>query len=517
MIFILKVNMKNALLIYPDFSPFGFWNYRDVAKLAGAKCPTAPLGMITLAALLPKEWNIRLIDMNTTTLQDKDIDWADLVFVGGMLPQQFKILRLIDQAHSRRKKVVVGGPDPTSQPQIYTNADYLVLGEAEDSIVPFLDALNKGAEKGTFLPGEEKPDIRKSPVPRFDLLNFKDYLRMGIQFSRGCPYNCEFCDIIELYGRKPRTKSTEQILAELETLYQMGYRGSVEFVDDNFISQRKKVKEILTAIREWSESHHYPFYFATEASIDLVDDEELLGLMRDVDFRYVFIGIESADDNVLKSTQKRQNVNRKLCADLHKIYSYGMIVSGGFILGFDNETSESARRIVDTVTDGKICIAMVGLLYALPNTQLTRRLKRENRFIESLNHSNMSDSIIDQAISGLNFITKRPRNEILDDLTYILERIYSPKGYFDRCLEIARVINVKRKSRISFSRKVKNIPAFFKLVNKLGFKPPVSYYFWRNIFIILFTNPSALVEECELLALFIHFHKHKDYVITKNP
>ena len=303
--------MRNALLIYPEFSSFGFWNYKDVAKLAGAKCPAAPLGMITLAALLPKEWDIKLVDMNAAELYDSDIEWADLVFIGGMLPQQINFLNLIDRVHSWGKKVVAGGPDPSSQPKIYEKADYLVMGEAEDSIIPFLEALEKGVERGPFLPSRNKPDITRSPVPKFDLLNFKAYLSVGIQFTRGCPFNCEFCDIIELYGRTPRTKSAEQILAELDALYRAGYRGHVEFVDDNFIGHKRKVKEILFAIREWSESYNYPFYFGTEASINLADDEELLRLMRDIDFRYVFFGIESADDGVLKSTKKKQKSTEK--------------------------------------------------------------------------------------------------------------------------------------------------------------------------------------------------------------
>ncbi len=505
--------MRNALLIYPEFSAFGFWNYKDVAKLAGAKCPAAPLGMITLGALLPKEWDIKLLDMNAAELHDSDIDWADLVFIGGMLPQQINFLKLIDRVHSRGKKVVAGGPDPTSQPKIYEKADYLVLGEAEDTIIPFLEALAKGVERGTFLPPRNKPDITRSPVPKFDLLNFKDYLTVGIQFTRGCPFNCEFCDIIELYGRTPRTKTAEQIISELDALYRAGYRGSVEFVDDNFIGNKKKVKEILFAVREWSESNNYPFYFGTEASINLADDEELLRLMQEVDFRYVFIGIESVDDNVLKSTQKKQNVNRKICDDLHKIYHYGMFVSGGFIIGFDDETSEMARLIEKTVTDGKICIAMVGLLYALPNTQLTRRLIREQRFFDNSSQLDVNDITIDQSTSGLNFITKRPRNEIINDFTYILKKIYSHKSYFDRCLKLAKVLNVKRKSKPSFTGNLKNIIAFFRLINKLGLKPPACYYFWRNIFIVLLINPSALVEECNLMAMFIHFRKQTEFII----
>ena len=506
--------MKKVLLIYPEFSPFGFWNYRDVCKLAGAKYPAPPLGMITLAALLPQDWDIRLIDMNTAELHDSDIDWSDLVFIGGMLSQQIDFLKLIDRVHARGKKVVCGGPDPTSQPKIYQRADYLVLGEGEDTIIPFLDDLEKGAESGSYLPPENKPDITTSPVPRFDLLNFDDYLMIGIQFCRGCPYNCEFCDVIELFGRRPRTKTPKQILKELDTLYKLGYRGHLDFVDDNFIGHKGKAKEMLRAVKEWSEVHHYPFFFSTEASINLADDEDLLRLMEDIDFRYVFIGIESADEEVIRCSQKSQNLNRKLYEDLHKIYNYGMIVNGGFIIGFDNETSETARLIADSVDHGKICMAMIGLLYALPNTQLTHRLTKENRLLEnsSLLDEDNKDSI-DQTTCGLNFVTKRPRSEIIDDLVYVLEKVYERKSYFDRCLRLGMVLRTKRKYKPSFSRKLRAVRSLLKLVNKLGLRPPASYYFWRNILAILFTRPSSVEDVVNLMAMYIHFHKQTKYII----
>ena len=230
-----------ALLLYPEFSAMGFWNYKPVCHLMGAKYPASPLGLITMAGLLPAEWQLRLLDLNTTTLEDVDIDWADLVFIGGMLPQQPGFLRLIERVHSRGKKVVAGGPDPTSQPEVYRSADYLVLGEAECSLPTFLSDLTRGAPGGIYQ-SAEKPDLAKSPVPRFDLLEFHNYLMIGVQCSRGCPFNCEFCDIIELYGRQPRTKTPQQIVTELDRLYRLGHRGHVDFVDDNFVGHKAKAQ-----------------------------------------------------------------------------------------------------------------------------------------------------------------------------------------------------------------------------------------------------------------------------------
>ena len=504
----------NALLVFPEFSPFGFWNYGDVCKLVGAKYPAAPLGLITLAALLPQDWDIRLIDMNTAPLWDSDIDWSDLVFIGGMLSQQVNLLRLIDRIHTRGKKVVVGGPDPTSQPKVYHKADYLVLGEAEATIIPFLYDLERGVKSGLYSPREEKPNISKSPVPRFDLLNFNDYLMVGIQFSRGCPFNCEFCDVIELFGRIPRTKTPKQIIKELDTLYELGHRGHIDFVDDNLIGQKAKVKGMLRLVKEWSKVHGNPFFFSTEASINLADDEELLRLMEDIDFRYLFVGIESPDDKVLKSCQKNQNLNRKLRNDLKKIYAHGMVVNGGFILGFDNETKETTRLIADTVRDGNICIAMVGFLYALPNTQLTRRLTSENRLFESSNllYETNSDSI-DQTTDGLNFITKRPRSEIVTDFIYIMKRIYGAKNYFDRCLKLGLALKAKRKYKPPFSKRLTVVGALLKLVVKLGANPQTIYYFWRNIIIIMFIHPSSVEEVINLMAMYIHLHKQTEYSI----
>lgn len=502
-----------ALLLYPEFSALGFWNYKAVCRLMGAKYPASPLGLITMAALLPEEWELRLLDLNTGPLDDAEIDWADLVFIGGMLPQQPRFLRLIERVHARGKKVVAGGPDPTSQPEVYRSADYLVLGEAECSLPPFLADLARGAPSGTFACAD-KPDLTKTPVPRFDLLELKDYLMIGVQFSRGCPFNCEFCNIIELYGRKPRTKTPQQIVTELDTLYRLGHRGHVDFVDDNFIGHKVKAKAVLRAVKAWSEDHGHPFFFSTEASINLADDEELLGLMRDVDFRYVFVGIESADREVLRSMHKQQNLTRNVVQDLHRIYGSGMVVNGGFVLGFDGETSDSARKMIEVIERGKIAIPMIGLLFALPNTQLTRRLRREHRLLEGAGRLSEARAAteVDQTTSGLNFVPQRPAAEIVGDFLRVLKAAYSTRNYFDRCLSLSRTLRVHYRFKPSWRRKVRYGTAFLKTVVRLGLRPSTAYYYWRNLLAVLFTRISALETVVNLMAMYLHFHTQAQFV-----
>jgi radical SAM superfamily enzyme YgiQ (UPF0313 family) len=356
--------------------------------------------------------------------------------------------------------------------------------------------------------------LARTPVPRFDLLELKNYLMIGVQFSRGCPFNCEFCDIIELYGRNPRTKTPQQIVAELDALYRLGHRGHVDFVDDNFIGHKVKAKEILRAVKGWSEAHGHPFFFSTEASINLADDEELLGLMRDLDFRYVFVGIESADGAVLRSMHKQQNLTRDVVEDLHRIYRYGMVVNGGFILGFDGETSDSARRMIEVIERGKIVMPMVGLLFALPNTQLTRRLREEHRLLEDTGRLKEAreQTEVDQTTSGLNFIPQRPEAEILGDLLHVLKGAYSTRQYFDRCLSLSQVLRSRYRFRPSLGRKLRYATAFLKTVVKLGLPPSTAYYYWRNLLALLFTRVSALETVVNLMAMYLHFGAQTQFV-----
>ena len=290
--------MTRALLVYPEFLETSFWNYRETCRIMDARYPAAPLGMCTVAALLPPEWDVRLVDSNVETLEDAALEWADVVLTGGMIAQQRDCQRVIRRARALGRRVVVGGPDATSSPHLYAEADHLVLGEGEVTLPAFLDDFAKGVPKARY-EDARRADIRASPVPRFDLLKLDRYLHVGVQWCRGCPFTCEFCDVIELFGRVPRTKSNEQLLRELEALYRLGYRGHVDLVDDNFIGNKKEVKRILAALEPWLDEHDWPFEFTTEASINLADDSELLRLMQRAGFFAVFVGLESPDDATL--------------------------------------------------------------------------------------------------------------------------------------------------------------------------------------------------------------------------
>lgn len=501
-----------CLLIHPKFSPYSFWNFVEVSKIVGAKYLAAPLGLMTVAALLPPEWEIKIIDTNVEPLLDEHFEWANLVFTGGMLPQQIGIQDLISLAHQKHKPVIVGGPDPTSQPNLYQSADYLVLGEGEITIPMLLNDLAKGSKSGKYI-SSEYADMTQAVVPRFDLIKFDNYIHLNIQFTRGCPFNCEFCDIIELYGRKPRSKTPEQIIRELQALYDLNYRGHIDIVDDNFIGNRKQVKETLWAIKSWSQKNNYPFYFGSEASINLADDDELLQLMRDVDFRLVFTGLETPEDEVLEKANKKTNMNRSIVKAIEKISSYGMVVNAGFIIGFDNENGQTAKRMNAFIQDTGVCTAMLGLLYALPNTKLTRRLHMEGRLFEEFSIFTDNKTQIDQASSGLNFITLRPRIDILRDFVEVLNYIYNPEHYYDRIIRTCLNLKVTNKYKHNFKKTLKNLRSFSRIVRQVGCNRITGKLFWKMFFTVLLKNPKAIEWGVSLSAMFIHFYKHANFII----
>ncbi|MCB2203700.1 B12-binding domain-containing radical SAM protein [bacterium] len=502
-----------CLLVQSQFSRFSFWNYVEICRLVGAKYPAAPLGLMTVAALLPQHWEFKLVDENVEPLLDEHFEWADIVCTGGMLPQQKSVLSIIERANGFGCPVVVGGPDPTSQPDKYRSADYLVRGEGEITIPMFLEDLTNGSTGGEYW-SEEHADMTLAVVPRFDLIQFRDYIQVGIQYSRGCPFDCEFCDIIQLYGRKSRTKTPEQVIRELQVLYDLGHRGHIDFVDDNFIGNKKNVRTVLPIIRDWSSAHKYPFYFSTESSINLAEDEGLMQMMQDVDFRFVFVGIETPEEEILRQTKKTANLNKSVSDAVEKISSYGMIVNGGFIVGFDNETERSAKNMISCIQDSGICMAMVGKLYALPNTQLTERLKLEGRLFEDGATLKEDDSDLDQLTSGLNFETVRPRVEVLRDYMAIVKHIYAPKFYYERVVRTGLCLKPRYKYFPPASQLFRTLRAFFRVCAKAGLSKSTGWLYWKALLRIVIQNPRALEATVNLSAMFIHFHKQSDHVLA---
>ena len=475
---------------------------------------TPPLGLITVAALLPTHWTIRLVDRNTEELADGDLAWADLVMTGGMLPQYFDTIAIIDLCRTQGKPVVVGGPGVTSVPHLYSEANFQVLGEAEGIIDKFIEAWEAGATAGVFTAEKFTIDVTKSPVPRFDLLKVEHYLYIGVQFSRGCPFTCEFCDIIELYGRVPRAKTNAQMLNELETLYSLGYRGHVDFVDDNLIGNKKAVKAFLPELKTWLERHDYAFEFTTEASLNLADDADLLKLLNQANFIGVFVGIESPDTSTLIAMRKKQNTRRNIVQSIHAIYAAGLYVTAGFIVGFDSEQGSVADAIVELIEDAALPVCMVGLLYALPNTQLTRRLAGEGRLHADMLYDPAAG--MDQCTQGLNFDTLRPRHEILSDYKRVLEKIDDPASYARRLQRLSRLLgnsNPNRQVRANDSRsRLGGLEVVHRIVSRL---PGAQDIFRKTIIECASNNPQWARIVVLLTAFYLHLGPFSRHVIRQ--
>jgi radical SAM superfamily enzyme YgiQ (UPF0313 family) len=429
-------------------------------------------------------------------------------------------------AHARHKPVVVGGPDVTSSPEAYRASDFQVLGEAEGIIGAFIEAWNSGARRGVFEAAKFKIDITTTPIPRFDLLKRSQYTYFGVQFARGCPFTCEFCDIIELYGRVPRVKTVEQMLAELETLYDFGYRGHVDFVDDNFIGNKKAVKAFLPHLITWQKERGYPFEFSTEASINIADDDTLLAMMRAANFFTIFVGIESPDADTLVSMQKKQNTRRSLADCVTKIYRAGMFVNAGFIVGFDSEKDAVADAMIKCIEATSIPFCMVGLLYALPNTQLTRRLAREGRLFppDYAMRTVAKDEGGDQSTSGLNFETVRPRRDILTDYRTILARIYRPNTYYRRVQTVARLLDRPVLDRSAstdiplprvFGIPRRDFAVLWRLVRRIAVRQPAALWpFCKVFFECARKNPRVLDYVGILAAFYLHLRPFSRLVVS---
>ena len=424
-------SFQRLLFVYPDFEPT-YWGMQHALPLVGRKAFMPPLGLMTIAAMTPARFEIRIVDMNCEPLTDGQIDWADMTFFSAMMMQQRTLFDAALRCRQRHKPVVFGGPFPTSfADQCRPFCDHMVLNEGEVTWPLFLKDLEAGQLQPVYR-SAEKPDITLSPSPRFDLVNMADYAMIPLQYSRGCPYQCEFCDIIVLYGRRPRTKTAAQMLAELEAVYRTGYRGGLFIVDDNFIGNKRQVAQFLPELAIWNRRHGNPFQYGTEVSLNLAEDAELLRMMVKAGFLWVFVGIETPAAEALKVTGKFQNLGGSLADRVRILQNAGLLVFGGFILGFDGETEDIFDRQIEFIREAAIPNALIGQLGALPGTPLLARLAREGRLLRSLTDPNGPGPFYS------NFRTTLPFDTIIRGQQRILETIYRPRAYFDRLLEAYR-------------------------------------------------------------------------------
>lgn len=469
------------LLVYPAY-PDTFWSFKHALKFISRKATFPPLGLLTVAAMLPAAWEKKLINLNTDLLTDKDLLWADYVFLSAMAAQQESTKEVINQCKKLGTKIVAGGPlFATGYEEFgFDDIDHLVLSESED-LLPFLvKDLEEGCARHIY-ESHERPDITKTPVPQWSLIDKKKYQTMSLQYSRGCPFDCEFCDIIIMNGRTPRTKTKEQMVAELETLYKSGWKGSIFFVDDNFIGNKRKLKEeILPTIIQWAEGRKHPFRFFTEASIDLADDEELMQLMTKAGFDTVFVGIESPNEESLNECNKLPNKNRDLLASVKKIHNHGLRVMGGFIVGFDSDSISIFKTQINFIQKSGIVTAMVGLLMAPPETRLYKRLEKENRLLPSGTGDNTDGST--------NIIPKMGYATLVNGYKHILNTIYAPKHYYQRIQvfldEYKPQRRMKRKLRPHY------IGALFKSMWYLGVKEKERWHYWKLFISTLLKYPK---------------------------
>jgi len=484
------------LLVYPQY-PDTFWSLKHALRFISKKASHPPLGLLTVAAMLPKEWEKKLLDMNTTTLRDTELEWADLVFISGMSIQKASAKEVITRCKSMGTKIVAGGPLFTTGYEEFEDVDHLVLNEAEVTLPPFLEDLRNGCATHTYT-SDELPNIQTTPIPLWELITMKTYATMSIQYSRGCPFNCEFCNIPVLYGRKVRTKSKAQIVAELDCLHSQGWRGDVFLVDDNFIGNKGKLKrEILPAMIEWMERKKHPFAFNTEASINLSDDEELMQLMVKAGFASVFVGIETPNEASLAECNKVQNKNRDLVACVKKIQSSALYVTGGFIVGFDNDPPSIFERLSAFIQDSGIVAAMVGLLNAPRGTTLYQRLANEGRLLQDVSGDNTDFS--------MNFIPKMDYGILMRGYERILKSIYSPEPYYKRVKEFLRDYNPLQKKAFHFQ--FSHLRAFFKSMLFLGIIERERVYYWKLFFWSLFRRPHLFYLAHTFAIYGFHFRK----------
>ncbi len=493
------------LMVYPQY-PDTFWSFKHALRFILKKAAFPPLGLLTVAAMLPKEWEKKLIDLNVSSLTDKQLKWADYVFISAMVVQRASAKEVIQRAKKLNVKTVAGGPLFTTEPEQFDEVDHLVLNEAEITLPLFLSDLMKGKAKHVYNTNEH-PQITNTPLPLWSLIHMKKYSSMSLQYSRGCPFNCEFCDITVLDGRIPRTKNTGQIIAELDSIHRAGWRGSLFIVDDNFIGNKNKLKQqILPALIEWQKKKRYPFTLFTEVSINLVDDEELMNQMAKAGFSRVFIGIETPNEASLSECNKNQNISRDLVASVKTIHNHGLEVMAGFIVGFDNDPASIFKTQINFIQKSGIVTAMVGLLNAPKGTRLYQRLKGENRLLkEDFSGDNMDYS--------LNFVPKMNRDSLINGYKNVLNTIYAPKQYYARIKTLIKEYKPKTRigiPHIHWRRTMSLFNNMCGLINSmwfLGIREKGRRYYWKLFASTLVTRPRAFPMFVTLSVYGYHFRK----------
>jgi radical SAM superfamily enzyme YgiQ (UPF0313 family) len=487
------VAMK-ILLVYPEF-PDTFWSFKHALRFIQKKAASPPLGLLTVAAMLPEEWKKRLVDLNVTHLTPKDLAWADYVFISAMIVQRDTAHTLIARCKQAGVKVVAGGPLFTMEHEQFPEVDHFVLNEAELTLPLFLADLADGRAQPLYATSEY-PDIRQTPAPLWQLAKFKHYSTVNIQFSRGCPFSCDFCNVTALLGHRPRTKTTAQIITELDNLYALGWRKSIFFVDDNFIGNKKQIKsEVLPALIEWRKGK-IGMPFSTEASINLADDPELLSLMTQAGFDTVFVGIETPNEDSLTECSKNQNKGRDLVESVKRLQRAGLQVQGGFIVGFDNDPPSIFQQQVDFIQKSGIVTAMVGLLQAPRGTRLYERMQRESRLVNEFSGDNVDGST--------NIIPKMGLEPLREGYRKLLEQIYAPQIYYERVLTFLREY---QPPKIRFHPDPQYLLALWRSIYQLGIRGVERIYYWRLFFWTLFRRPRLFPMAITLAIMGFHFRQ----------
>jgi radical SAM superfamily enzyme YgiQ (UPF0313 family) len=485
----------NILLIYPEF-PDTFWSFKHALKFVNKKASLPPLGLLTVAAMLPESWERRLIDLNVVKLDQKDIDWADMAWISAMTVQQDSARKVIAQCNQAGLKVVAGGPLFTTEHEAFPTVDHFVLNEAELTLQPFLEDLENGALQRCYST-VQFPDLCLTPAPQWHLLDIHKYASMAVQFSRGCPYKCDFCNVTAMLGHKIRTKSGDQIIGELDALRKLGWRDSIFFVDDNFIAHKSYLKKVLLPkLIEWQKGNKTTTKLYTECSINLADDPELMSLMAQAGFTQVFIGIETPDDTALQACGKQHNTSRNMLENIRKIQQAGIEVQGGFIVGFDSDTNSIFQKQIEFIQNSGIVTAMVGILQALPGTRLYERMKKEGRLL----HNSSGDN----ADSNTNIVPKMDPDILKKGYREMMEYLYTPKHYYQR---IKTLLSEYQTPRFKSRFRVSQLMAFARSAVLLGMIGRERYQYWKMLIWTFFNRQQSLPLAVTLAIYGHHFRK----------